>query len=311
MMRDEKLVSVAVKSRQPVERVIWVWGALLESASEINDGGRYEFDAAEAAYFLRADEADIVAVTTALEAAGRVADGRVVKWGARQYQSDKSAERQARYRERKRAQGSDGDGEKPLGDARKGVIKERGDGQVTSRDAVVTPPDTDTDTDTELPLLETKSPTTNVRAVDFSTRPAGSEKFEEFWAAYPTRGGASNPKTPAREKFARAVKSGADPDVLIASAKRYADIERKGGRFGSEKVAQAVTWLNQKRWNDYPPSASAGPGAEEDRWSSWLKSHARAIWSDHWGPEPGKPGCRIPEAFVARWRETHKQGATA
>lgn len=254
MMRDEKLVSVAVKSRQPVERVIWVWGALLESASEINDGGRYEFDAAEAAYFLRADEADIVAVTTALEAAGRVADGRVVKWGARQYQSDKSAERQARYRERRRAQGSDGDGEKPLGDDSKGVIREHGDGQVTSRDAVVTLPDTDTDTDTELPLLETKSPTTNVRAVDFSTRPAGSEKFEEFWAVYPKRGLAANPKKPASEKFARAVKSGADPEVIIAAAKRFAEIERRTGRLGTEKVAQAQTWLNQQRWGDYPDS---------------------------------------------------------
>ncbi len=52
LARDDKLVRVALKSKQPVERVMWVWVAILESASEINDGGRYDFDADEAAYFL-------------------------------------------------------------------------------------------------------------------------------------------------------------------------------------------------------------------------------------------------------------------
>ena len=80
MMRDEKLVRAAVRSKQPVERVVWVWGAILESAAEIDDDGHYEFDAAEAAYFLRADEADICAIENALGDAGRLAEGRVVKW---------------------------------------------------------------------------------------------------------------------------------------------------------------------------------------------------------------------------------------
>ncbi|MBO9589084.1 hypothetical protein [Devosia sp.] len=147
MMRDEKLVSAAVKSRQPVERVVWVWGAILESASEIDDAGRYDFDATEAAYFLRADEADICAVLDALANAGRVADGRVVKWGDRQYQSDKSSERQARYRERKRQAVAGSDGKQALGDV-----------TPTSRDGKLTPPDTETDTDRkEEPIGSSKS----------------------------------------------------------------------------------------------------------------------------------------------------------
>jgi hypothetical protein len=98
MMRDEKLVSVAVKAKQPVERVLWIWGAILESAAEINDGGRYEFDAGEAAYFLRCDDHEVRHIVECLEGTGRLLDGTVARWGDRQYSSDGSAERQKRYR---------------------------------------------------------------------------------------------------------------------------------------------------------------------------------------------------------------------
>lgn len=109
MMRDDKLVRAAMKSKQPVERVVWIWGAILESASEINDAGRYELDEAEIAYFLRSDEADIHSIIAALGDGGRIADGHVVHWGDRQFASDRSAERQRRHRENKKTIGN-GDG---------------------------------------------------------------------------------------------------------------------------------------------------------------------------------------------------------
>ena len=139
MSRDDKLVSAALRSKQTVERVIWVWGAILESAAEINDGGRYSLDAAEVAYFLRADEADIRAVLAGLTDAGRLADGIVVNWGERQFQSDKSATRQAAYRERKRAAGSDGH-------------NQQSDGQVTSPSRHRDAPETETETETDSSL---------------------------------------------------------------------------------------------------------------------------------------------------------------
>jgi hypothetical protein len=107
MMRDDKLVRVAIRSKQTIERVCWIWGAILESAAEIDEDGRYDLDAAEIAYFLRADQSDVDAVLSALSDAGRVADSRVVKWGNRQFQSDRSNERVAAHRERKRSKGSD------------------------------------------------------------------------------------------------------------------------------------------------------------------------------------------------------------
>lgn len=141
LARDEKLVSVAVKSRQSVERVIWVWSAILESASEINDNGRYEFDTAEAAYFLRCDDAELGSILTCMEGLGRIADGVVVRWGDRQYSSDSAAERQRRYRERKSAKAGI-----PQDDSED---KRNGDVTVTSPSVTVTAQDTDTDTDTE------------------------------------------------------------------------------------------------------------------------------------------------------------------
>ena len=140
MMRDEKLVRVAVKAKQPVERVIWVWGAILESAAEINDGGQFEFDAAEAAYFLRTDEADLCGIVSALEALGRICSNRVVKWGDRQFQSDAAAERQKRYRERR----------KEARDDLRGVTRDvTRDVTPPSRYVAVTAQETETEEDTE------------------------------------------------------------------------------------------------------------------------------------------------------------------
>lgn len=134
MMRDDKLVRVALRSGQTIERVLWVWGAILESASEINENGEYDLDAAEVAYFLRADIADVDAVLGALEASGRISGNRVVRWGDRQFSSDTSAERQRRYRNKKRSEEHKVD--QPAGDAGVTSPSRHGDG-----------PETDTDTE--------------------------------------------------------------------------------------------------------------------------------------------------------------------
>ena len=104
LCRDDKLVGVAIKSKQTIERVVWVWCAILESAAEIDNEGQYRLDTAEIAYFLRADEADICAVENSLADAGRVFSGSVVTWSKRQFASDRSRERVAAHRERKRGE---------------------------------------------------------------------------------------------------------------------------------------------------------------------------------------------------------------
>src|SRR5512139_3557119 len=74
------------------------------------------------------------------------------------------------------------------------------------------------------------------------------EQFEEFWKAYPRRGGA-NPKAPAEKLFVAAVKAGANPQDIIAGAKACAIAET--AKLGTEFIPQAVKWLRDKRWQDY------------------------------------------------------------
>lgn len=160
MMRDEKLVAVAVESGQSVERVLWVWGAILESAAEENDNGRFRFNAGEAAYFLRADRGDIDNILVVLEGMGRIGEGRVARWGDRQFTSDGSAERTRRYRDRK-----NNNCDTPKIDS---------DVTVTSRDAVVTPPETETETEVDV-VISAQARDLNV--LEFELRKAaGSEQ---------------------------------------------------------------------------------------------------------------------------------------
>lgn len=138
------------------------------------------------------------------------------------------------------------------------------------------------------PNPEKTNSTTNVRSIGKPMRPNRDELQDRFWKAYPSRGEASNPKAPALEKFARAVKSGVDPEEIIAAAQRYSEIEHRAGRGGTEKVAQAVTWLNQRRWGDYPaapPSeiqTSAGVFVERGsaEWDAWVASGTKS-WSSY------------------------------
>lgn len=81
--------------------------------------------------------------------------------------------------------------------------------------------------------------------------PQGGSRFDEFWNEYPHRGEHPDPKKPAREKFDRRVKDGADPQAIIDGAKRYSALVGSEGIEG-RLVCQAVTWLNQERWNDAP-----------------------------------------------------------
>lgn len=167
MMRDEKLVRVAVKSKQPIERVLWVWSAILESACEVEDHGRFDFDAAEAAYFLRVDESDIRDILSALDALARISDGVVVKWADRQFDSDKSRDRQKRYRDRRKS-------------LRDGEL-DNSDGVVTSRDGEVTlqEPEPDTEPDISSEPIGSSDSTPPPENSDRSSKPETPVEPEE------------------------------------------------------------------------------------------------------------------------------------
>lgn len=90
--------------------------------------------------------------------------------------------------------------------------------------------------------------------------------FQRFWETYPKREGA-NPREPARKKFLAAVKSGKNADAIIVGAAAYAEQMRRTGKFGTQYVAQAVTWLTQQRWNDDYRPVQQEEIREQDRHS--------------------------------------------
>ena len=233
MMRDEKLVRVALQAKQPVERVLWLWGAILESAAEINDGGRYDLDTAEAAYFLRADEADIKRVIECFVELGRLSADGVAKWRVRQFQSDTSTDRVRRHRERQ-DQGNDGEGNWQSDGC-------NGDGtEVTTNETELkrsrNAPETETNTESEKKVIR------------------GGDRFEDFWKAYPRRKG-HNPKHPSKVLYLAALKSGATEDAIIGGALRFSAAEH--AKINTEFIPQAPKWLRGRGWEDYPAISPA------------------------------------------------------
>lgn len=78
-----------------------------------------------------------------------------------------------------------------------------------------------------------------------SAKPGEHPRFAEFWTAYPLKSGVAD----ARKAFGKAVDAGADPDMLIAAAGRYA---RHCQRTAKERkyIKHGSGWLNGERWAD-------------------------------------------------------------
>lgn len=137
--------------------------------------------------------------------------------------------------------------------------------------------------------------------------------FERFWKAYPSREGAPNPKKPAREKFLRKVRDGIPVEDIIRGAEGFAASvarrrEKEGARFDAAgAVCQALTFINQDRWEQYVDQADAP-----------LTDEQRAVLARHNG---GKRACsaeRNPDdilpdipGFLKREPPTGKQAAEA
>jgi hypothetical protein len=163
----------------------------------------------------------------------------------------------------------------------------------------------------EPPLSPPYNPPTPLSGGRADAPPRQPDRFEDFWATYPKRDGA-NPKEPARKRFVAAVKSGADADAIIAGAKAYSASEAKRGNVGSPYIAQAVTWLTQRRWQDASADASSvapaardgptmvriNPIADPDEWAAWERHKGRRLPLDKQG------GWQVP----SRMPPTETQG---
>jgi hypothetical protein len=132
--------------------------------------------------------------------------------------------------------------------------------------------------------------------------------FEEFFRVYPKRGG-RNPKHPAEQQFAAAVKAGADPAMVIAAAAAYRDEMRAAGKLGTPYVAQAKTWLSQKSWVDYAEEVASRARAREaaaakvfvevgtPAWEAWQR-YSREVLGRTGSPQTER---RIDDRTVMGW----------
>lgn len=103
-------------------------------------------------------------------------------------------------------------------------------------------------------------PSTHKRSVR-RTSPQPHEAFEIFWREFPSRSPHSSPKQPAQQKFSEAIKAGTDPEAIIEGARKYAAAVA-AARTEERYIAQAVTWLHQRRWgDDYAAPAQPRPSS--------------------------------------------------
>ena len=99
MMRDPKLVGVAARSHQTIERVAFVWGCILEDAAEREARGVFHLDVDSLGYLLRCDSDEIDRILSEMTGVGMIGDGKVTRWSVRQYASDSSTERVRKHRQ--------------------------------------------------------------------------------------------------------------------------------------------------------------------------------------------------------------------
>ncbi|WP_181017438.1 YdaU family protein [Methylobacterium sp. V23] len=140
---------------------------------------------------------------------------------------------------------------------------------------------------------ETTSSLKEKRREDSPIVPKGTDRFEEFRAAYPPRN-VRFQATPARKRWLEALKRGADPDQIIAGAKSYAAEQVQIGKAGTEFVKTPEVWLRNQLWNDYQPEPAAADGRPAGP-DSYLASLSDDDWRSH----------------LRRWRSTGGQWTLA
>lgn len=147
------------------------------------------------------------------------------------------------------------------------------------------------------------------RSVADASRSGASEKFEEFWKAYPRRDG-PNPRKPAEQKFSALVKTGVDPDLMIQAAKQLAVDEGKRGNIGTRFIPQAITWLNQQRWSDHAAVAFAA----DDGFVEVLDQVQLEAWDAYGRATSGKPYPRDRRGgwrFPSKWPPGYENNIAA
>lgn len=266
------------------EAMRWQWVAVLCIASK---GGGELPHLEDMAIQLRVTTAKATEIVTALVKAGLLDKTEMGftphNWQGRQYKSDVSTERVKRFRNGKRNVSE--------------TARETKDETFQKR-----PQRTETETETDSKALALGADAPCARA---------SDRFAEFWSAYPRRDG-PNPRKPAEQRFTALVKSGVDPGMMIEAAKKLAVDEAARGNVGTRFIPQAVTWLSQQRWADH--SAVVQMQQQQAAANLASKVHVKAdtpqwrAWAAYLGTPPPQDR-NFGWHFDSEWPPDHMQAA--
>jgi len=275
------------------EAMRWQWVAVLCIASK-SDGELPHLE--DMAIQLRVTTAKATEIVTYLVKAGLLDKTETGfsphNWQGRQYKSDVSTERVKRFRNGKRNVSE--------------TVSETEDETFQKRHQRT---ETEAETDSKAIALGACAP-----------HARKSDRFAEFWSAYPRRDG-PNPRKPAEQRFASLVKSGVDPGMMIEAAKKLAVDEAARGNVGTRFIPQAQTWLNQKRWSDHAAvamlqtlqaaenlSKKVHVKADTPQWDAWARHLGKAppqdrnfgwYFDSEW-PPGHECGTRVTEAVEAQ-----------
>jgi len=130
-----------------------------------------------------------------------------------------------------------------------------------------------TDTDTDTDKREAKASLAQQQ---------NQSRFDEFWDAYPHRGGAKKGRKPSEAKYAAIVKAGTSEQDIIDGAKRAA-LDRQ---VIDGYARNPETWLNQAGWQDEIQSSQAKPEGKQSAFTrAWQSALSDARLAD--GPDYG------------------------
>lgn len=117
----------------------------------------------------------------------------------------------------------------------------------------------------------------------------------EIWEQTPLKGRQRSGKREAENALKAAVRRGADPAAVKAGLAAYygSDEATKGGGEYAQGLHRAI---QSGKWETFAEPERAAPG-DDDPWPGRLmRWRTSAYWNSEWGPKPGKPGYRGPEA---------------
>ena len=219
---DPKYQLIAHKSGLKTHQIALIWWAILDHASRENDRGEVTgIDCESLDFFYQFEDGTTLAAIKAFEEKGMIQDGRISKWDDRQ-KSD-AAERQKRYRERKKSQETECDSDVTL---RNGHNTRNGD--VTLRNGDVSLLEERRGEEKRIDKKEKDTKVSKKKVgLTLSSKVEGKtveEWFEDFWEQYPSGPqGRKGSKQKAKQSFVKALNSDASvrPSEVVRKAISY------------------------------------------------------------------------------------------